>query len=219
VDLAVIKFLHSLIIGILIAVPFGPIAIMCVKYSLKQGFIPGFMVGLGAGVGDLIYAALASSGLDFIIDSVEGSANIFKILGGFFLIGVSLKALHKDKEIQLELNSHGKLYDSNKYIFTVAFFTNIFNPITIIMFISLFSGADIVLENGLEYVLVPLGVFIGSVGWMIMIALFMHHIKHHINKKTAHYIIWYNLDMSWFIRSNQLTITVNFQSSLSLYTG
>ena len=183
------KFLYSIIIGVLIAVPIGPISIMCVKYSLKQSFIAGLIVGLGAGSGDVIYAIIAGIGLEVVTNTVSGSASGFKILGGIFLILISIRALYVEKFFKLDLKDQKEArHDSNQYIFTAAFLTNIFNPITIILFISLFSGANITLDEDIEYILVPLGVFIGSVSWMVVMALFIHRIKHKITKKTAHNI-------------------------------
>ena len=192
------KFIYSITIGVLIAVPIGPISIMCVKYSLKQSFIAGLIVGLGAGIGDIIYAIIAGIGLEVVTNSVSGSAGIFKIFGGIFLVLISIKALYTERYVKLDLNTENK-QDSNQYIFTAAFLTNIFNPITVILFISLFSGANITLNEPIEFILVPLGVFIGSVGWMVLMALFIHRIKHKITKKTAHYINFFsNLLMMGF---------------------
>ena len=59
-------FFKGLIIGFVIAVPVGPIAVLCIHRTLKGGKIYGLISGLGAATADAIYGAIAALGLTFV---------------------------------------------------------------------------------------------------------------------------------------------------------
>ena len=57
-------FLKGLIIGLSIAVPVGPIGILCIRRTLVQGRINGVLSGLGAATADALYGAIAGFRID-----------------------------------------------------------------------------------------------------------------------------------------------------------
>ena len=48
--------LKGILIGFAMAVPVGPIGIMCIRKTLTEGRLRGLMIGLGAATADLLYA-------------------------------------------------------------------------------------------------------------------------------------------------------------------
>lgn len=62
-----INFLgKGIIIGLSIAVPVGPIGVLCINRTLAQGRISGLVSGLGAATADAIYSCVAGFGFTFI---------------------------------------------------------------------------------------------------------------------------------------------------------
>jgi threonine/homoserine/homoserine lactone efflux protein len=62
-----INFLgKGIIIGLSIAVPVGPIGVLCVNRTLAQGRISGLVSGLGAATADAIYSCIDGFGFTFI---------------------------------------------------------------------------------------------------------------------------------------------------------
>jgi threonine/homoserine/homoserine lactone efflux protein len=61
-----ILFFKGMVIGFLISLPVGPIAVLCIHRTLNEGRIHGMVSGLGAATADVIYGFLAASGLSFI---------------------------------------------------------------------------------------------------------------------------------------------------------
>ena len=59
-------FFKGLLIGFAIAAPVGVIGILCIRRSLVEGWIYGFISGLGAASADAIYGAIAAFGLTII---------------------------------------------------------------------------------------------------------------------------------------------------------
>jgi len=59
-------FLKGLIIGLSLAIPVGPIGLLCIRRTLARGRISGFFSGLGAATADGMYGAVAGFGLTFV---------------------------------------------------------------------------------------------------------------------------------------------------------
>ena len=78
-------FLKGLAIGFLIALPVGPVALVCIRRTLVQGKRHGLMSGLGAATADALYGALAALGLTVVSGIIEENKILFYIVGGLVL--------------------------------------------------------------------------------------------------------------------------------------
>ena len=65
-------FLKGIFIGLLIAIPVGPVGILCVHRVIAKGRLAGLFSGLGAAVADGLYGAVAAFGLTLISDFLIG---------------------------------------------------------------------------------------------------------------------------------------------------
>ena len=54
-----ITYLSGLLVGFLVALPVGAIAMICINRTLQYGKISGYFSGLGAATADLIYGLIA----------------------------------------------------------------------------------------------------------------------------------------------------------------
>lgn len=54
------QLLQGALIGFSIAMPVGPIGLLCIRNSLSWGARYGFTTGMGAAAADTLYGALAS---------------------------------------------------------------------------------------------------------------------------------------------------------------
>ena len=52
------------------AMPIGPIGIMCIRKTLTEGRLRGLIIGLGAATADLLYGCVAAFGLTIISDTL-----------------------------------------------------------------------------------------------------------------------------------------------------
>ena len=83
--------LHGLIIGFSIAAPVGPIGILCIRRTLAEGRLSGFVSGLGAATADAIYGCIAGFGLTFVSDVLVGQQTWLRLFGGLFLLYLGVK--------------------------------------------------------------------------------------------------------------------------------
>jgi len=160
--------LKGTLIGFSIAAPVGPIGVLCIRRTIAQGRIAGFISGLGAASADAIYGCIAGFGLSFISQFLVKQQNILSLVGGVFLLYLGIKTFFaKSSGKQLENNEKG-LWSA--YLST--FFLTLTNPITILSFVAIFAGMGIASESSdyLSASMLVLGVFIGSMLWWALLS-------------------------------------------------
>lgn len=74
-------FIRGLLIGFIIALPVGPVGILCLRRTFHYGRLSGLVSGLGAVTIDMIYATIAIFGLTFVADAVILYKNPLHIVG------------------------------------------------------------------------------------------------------------------------------------------
>jgi threonine/homoserine/homoserine lactone efflux protein len=170
-------FFKGILVGFIIAAPIGPTAILCIKRSLSGRHILGLLTGLGAGLADTVYGAIAGFSLAGIAGFIEEYNFYLRLFGGILVawIGVSIFRAplrsNDDESKESETLLHG---------FTSAFFLTLSNPITLIVFAAAFAAMGIQpLEDSLlQASALVLGVFIGASGWWLTLVTsvtLMHH--------------------------------------------
>jgi threonine/homoserine/homoserine lactone efflux protein len=167
-----ITLIKGMGLGLAIAVPVGPIGLLCIRRSLTQGQLMGLVTGLGAATADGIYGTIAGFGLIAIADMLVDYARILQLLGGGFLcyLGVStLRANPATEAAQGSSRGQGReLWGA--YISTL--FLTLTNPATILSFIAIFAGLGLVGSGqpwGASLALVA-GVFLGSALWWLCLS-------------------------------------------------
>ena len=86
------EIIKALLVGVIAAVPIGPIFVMAVQRTLCHGRRTGRMVGLGAAAGDMLYAGAGLLTLGLVKDFVLGHQAVFLLAGSLILavIGVGM---------------------------------------------------------------------------------------------------------------------------------
>jgi threonine/homoserine/homoserine lactone efflux protein len=163
-------FLKGLIIGFVIALPIGPIGILCARRSLTHGRRAGFFSGLGAATADVIYGFIAAFGVTFISDILSSHQFWLRLVGGALLcvIGIRTFIEKPEKKILLPMLRKKKRHAG---MYTSTFFLTLTNPMTIITLAAVFAGVGLVGARGnmLSALTLVLGVFLGSVLWWLFL--------------------------------------------------
>lgn len=161
-----IFFLKGIAIGFIMAIPIGPIGIMCIRKTLTEGRLGGLIIGLGAATADLFYGCVAVFGLTIISDTLNNQRIWIRIVGGALLFFLGIKTFRaQPKDPKLKISGSGRL----RSYFTVVVLT-LTNPLTIFAFIAVFAAFG--LGDGLSFfsaVVLVAGVFIGSCLWFFLL--------------------------------------------------
>ncbi len=83
--------LRGLVLGFAIAAPVGPIGVLCIRRTLADGRLVGFVTGLGAATADATYGAIAAFGISAVSAVLIGLRLWIHLLGALFLAWLGLR--------------------------------------------------------------------------------------------------------------------------------
>src|SRR5215469_17870102 len=101
----VLFLLKGVMVGIVIAVPVGPVGVLCVRRTIFQGKLAGFVSGLGAATADAIFGFIAAFGLTFVSDLLIGYQHWLRVAGGCYLLYIGGRAFAAEPPAELESES------------------------------------------------------------------------------------------------------------------
>src|SRR5512137_1839992 len=84
-------FIQGIIIGLTLAVPVGPISLVCIHRTVAGGRLHGILSGLGVATADSFYAAVAFFGLTAVSGLIIGHQALFRFLAGIALVLVGIQ--------------------------------------------------------------------------------------------------------------------------------
>lgn len=165
------QLLIGFMIGVGVAAPIGPSGLLCLRRSIADGKLAGFMTGLGAAVADALMAIVAAFGVKAIISFVEGHRHTFQICGGVMLVIMGIFAMRTKPPSRTAGPLHAPSL-AKAFLSTVAL--TLANPVTIFSLIVLFSffGVSIPKDDWIGPSLLVLGVFLGSTAWWALLSHF-----------------------------------------------
>ncbi len=176
----------GVVIGLIVAAPIGPVNLICIRRTFFYGPLNGFFAGLGAALGDGVFAILTAFGITAITRWIEGYATVLEIAGGLMLIGFGLHIFGAD--VALLRDSEGapvKDGGASSLTRTIlsTFALTITNPATLIGFTALFAGLGSLAGRQtrfLDAAVTVIGVIAGSTIWWFalttIVGIFHRHI-------------------------------------------
>ncbi|WP_425807536.1 LysE family translocator [Desulfitobacterium sp. Sab5] len=179
--------IKGVIIGFSIAAPVGPIGVLCIRRTLAEGRLSGFLSGIGVATADAAYGMIAGFGLTSISNFLIGQQIWLRLMGGLFLgyLGIKTFKIKPSDEI-ISSNKHGLI---GNYFST--FILTITNPMTIISFVAVFAGLGIgtIQTNYYSSLVLVIGVFFGSGLWWLTLSTIIDVLGKRFNTKG---LIWVN---------------------------
>ena len=154
-------FAQSLLIGLSIAAPVGPIGLLVIQRTLQRGLLVGLATGLGAAVADALYGAVGAFGVTAVIDTLTGARVPLAVGGGAFLLWLAWRTWHTppaDTAAQAGMGAGLASCFAGTFVLTLS------NPATILSFIAVFGTLGARMQVGSPWTMVA-GVLLGSALW------------------------------------------------------
>lgn len=154
--------LKSILLGLAIAAPLGPIGALCINRTLERGFWAGMAGGLGTALADALYATLAALGFATFSGVLASMDGPLRLGGGLFMIWLGWRSLTPRAPARAAAVGTRDLIGT----LLATFMLTITSPLTIVSFTAIFAGLGLASDasNGGAAVVV-IGIFIGSLSW------------------------------------------------------
>lgn len=162
-------FASSLLIGLSIAAPVGPIGLLTIQRSLANGPRAGLATGLGAAAADAVYGAVGAYGVTWLIGALVAARVPLALFGGAFLLWMAWRLVRAPLARQAASAPSGSLW---RY-FAGTFVLTLSNPATIFSFIAVFgamAGTSAQASAAASPVVMVAGVLVGSALWWLFLS-------------------------------------------------
>jgi threonine/homoserine/homoserine lactone efflux protein len=179
-------FSGGFIMGLVVAVPIGPVNLICIRRTLSYGPLSGFLSGLGGALGDGVFASVTAFGLTAVSRLIEGYSRPLQLLGGIMLLGFGL-AVFKADVSELRDGEGAAVREkppSPLRMMLSTFALTIANPATLFGFTALFAGFGSLASGDTTFLhagTTVLGVIAGSTTWWFMLTAFVGVMHVHID--------------------------------------
>lgn len=159
-------FAQSLLIGLSIAAPVGPIGLLVIQRTLSRGAAVGLATGLGAAVADALYGAVGAFGVQALIAALNAARVPLALLGGAFLLGLAWRTWRSAPATHAAPAADAR---SLAGCFAGTFVLTLSNPATIFSFIVVFGTLGAASAGASPWAMVA-GVLVGSALWWLLLS-------------------------------------------------
>ncbi len=154
------------LVGFSIAVPVGPVGLLCIRRSLSDGRLAGFVTGMGAAAADTLYGLAAAFSLTALTTFLVDHRTSFQLFGGLFMLGLGVATLRS----RPVASTADRPAHHAGIAFVSAFAITATNPMTVFAFIGIFAGLNHPAADTLASMRLVLGVFLGSAAWWLILS-------------------------------------------------
>ena len=156
--------LQSILAGIAVAAPVGPMSLLCMQRTLHAGPAQGLAFGVGIAAADGSYAALGAFGLTAVTSLLLAGGQWLRIGGALVLLYFAVRILRAAPAAP----AHRTVARSRWRGFTTAYGLTLANPPTILFFAGLFASLA-PLSRLSQAAVFAGGVFAGSMLWWMVL--------------------------------------------------
>jgi putative LysE/RhtB family amino acid efflux pump len=171
-------------LGFFVAAQLGPISLLAIRSTLRSGATIGLAIGAGVAIVDTLYAAAGAAGAAGLL-AFEPLRLAFGVIGAAVLIALGVRTLWS----ALRVRMGGEVTEevaTPRRAFATALAATASNPLTIASWAAIFAAASTAGASGTASgtALLLLGVGIGSLSWMTILAAGVSLARRRIGDRT-----------------------------------
>lgn len=169
---------RGFLIGLLLAIPIGPVSLLFVQSNISRGIKQGILFGLGVATADALYAAIIGFGVTGILSILHESVWGLRIISLLIIMWLAYNLLRTREEIQPSEDDL-KRVRLTRNSFLLAFSITIMSPLTAVIIVGLATEFNVILKtnNLIHVVFLITGVFWGSFLWWILLSYSIQKLK------------------------------------------
>jgi threonine/homoserine/homoserine lactone efflux protein len=165
----------GIIVGLMIAMPVGPVNILCIHRTIQAGWRSGVISGLGAAAADMLYGGVAGFSITLVIQFLVREQFWIRLFGGILLVVIGISYFFKRPEpLNARKQDRGSAYSDMRSTFLLT----LTNPTTVLSFLALLAalGMGDQRQWWLTVFLVG-GIFCGSMVWWIVLGSIVNYFR------------------------------------------
>jgi threonine/homoserine/homoserine lactone efflux protein len=168
------------LVGLLLAMPLGPVNLLGIQRALERGFLGGMAAGLGIVLGDGLIALGAALGVNAISGALREYRAAIQIVGGVALFGAGVKLFLSRPS--LAADPHGKAASFRDYAWDIpqTLFLTLANPGAVAGLMAIYGGLSSFLEveSYIDAFTMVAAIMGGSFSYWLVVSQLISRIRH-----------------------------------------
>jgi threonine/homoserine/homoserine lactone efflux protein len=182
--------LAGFVCGFVVCIPVGPVNLTVIRYALRRGFLPAFLVGLGAASADTIYATTLLAGHTAILD-IPIVRDAMRIVALVVIVVVGIRSLvFKEEKVEARDEAKAERVEERWHhprAFLLGFILTISNLMLIVLWATLAAflfARDWVQPDLSSRSMFSTGVLCGSAFWFLLLSFFVSRAHRRVAPRT-----------------------------------
>ena len=170
----------GMLIGMLIALPIGPVNLLGLQRAVERGFFGGMAMGLGIMIGDGLIALGAAMGVNALSGAIKEYRTVIQVIGGLALMVAAAKLYFARPDFATPADSEAAtLYD---FIWDIpqGFLLTITNPGAVLGLVAIFGGVSsfVEVDSYIDVFTMVAAIMGGSFVYWLVVSRLISSIRH-----------------------------------------
>lgn len=136
----------GMLIGVLIALPIGPVNLLGLQRAVERGFFGGMAMGIGIMIGDGLIALGAAMGVNALSGAIRQYRTVIQIIGGLALMVAAAQLFFNHPQFVPHAEAEKATLADYAWDIPRAFLLTIANPSAVIGTAAIFGGVSTFVE-------------------------------------------------------------------------
>lgn len=173
----------GMLMGLLLALPFGPVNLLGLQRAVERGFFGGMAAGLGIMLGDGLIALGAALGVNALSGAIREYRTAIQIVGGLALLGAGLKLYFTPFVVAADVPAGKTTLWEYVWDIPQMFFLTITNPGAVLGLIAIFGGVSsfVEIETHIDALVMVASIMGGSFLYWFVVSERIAHVRHRLD--------------------------------------
>jgi threonine/homoserine/homoserine lactone efflux protein len=172
------------LVGVLLALPIGPINLLGLQRAVERGFFGGLAAGIGIMLGDGLIALGAALGVNAISGAIREYRTLIQIVGGLTLVGAGAKLFFSRPVFTTVVDAEKATLKDYVWDIAQTFLFTITNPAAVLSLIVMFGGVSTFVEvsSYIDAFTMVAAVMGGSFCYWLVVSRLISSIRHNFDE-------------------------------------
>ncbi|MGE0764855.1 MAG: LysE family translocator [Hyphomicrobiaceae bacterium] len=172
----------GIVIGVLIALPIGPVNLLALQRAAERGFFGGLAAGIGVTLGDALIATIAAFGVKALSGTVAHYRWTIQVIGGLALIGSGAKLFYARNTFRSVQDADSATLADYAWDIPKLMLLTITNPGAVLSLIAIFGGASSFVEvnSVVDAIAMVLAIMGGSFLYWLVASHLINGLRHRL---------------------------------------